>query len=201
MSLAVTSFWKSMKALPRAACGRSAAALAATPAGRCGRRRRRCDAVLGAAAECPAPRGCRAGAAPSCRRGAMPAEAAAGAGDCAASAETAGRNAWRASSKASLPRDCEKRCTTGVQPPDISTRSRRRCGAASPAAPSCDLHADVDLRPAAGRVVPGTVRAGEHLDARWRGAVAAAAPDASARTSTISGTSHAGLGAGRRRRA
>src|SRR5581483_12062865 len=41
------------------------------------------------------------------------------------SAACAGRKAPRLSFQANLPRDCEKRCTLGVRPPDIRSRSHR----------------------------------------------------------------------------
>ena len=72
-------------------------------------------------------------------------------------AEAPGMNTCSASSKTSLPRDCEKRCTEGVQPPDIRSASQAtvRLAPATLNAHGLDAKAPVDA---------GDLRPGHDLD-------------------------------------
>ena len=123
MSLAQTSFWKSTKALAR----RSARTAAA-------RRACRAERAEDASLDGVGPRLGRSEARGRRRR--APGRIAfgerarkiegrvAGAGRPLALHGRAGLKSCSASSKTSLPRDCEKRCTDGVQPPDIRSASQ-----------------------------------------------------------------------------
>ncbi len=98
------------------------------------------------------------------------------------SADRAGRNAMRPASQASLPRDCEYRCTLGMRPPDISSASqaivRRSAIVASAIVPS------VTLRMPSRPDVPRTVARSTTSRPAAR-AAAGPAPFAASRTSAI----------------
>ena len=124
MSLAQTSFWKSTNALAHWPI--AAAAVAEVPPPARGAIRRFVDA-----------RQRRREARPHRRRGAAPARRAVASASARPNVAVAGagralalrrscpaRTSCRASSKRRLPRDCENRCTLGVQPPDISSASQ-----------------------------------------------------------------------------
>ena len=102
-------------------------------------------------------------------------------------ADWPGMKFCEASSHATVPRDCEKRCTDGVHPPDISTTSQRSASPGATSLADCSLPVrtpDTRKRPED----PTTVVAGAiaRLSAR---AASTAAPSGRERRSAISAIS------------
>ena len=140
----------------------------------------------------------RARVAPSasaCARSVMPRQAPA---ERSHSADWPGRKACSVSFQASLPRDCENRCTLGVKPPDISTASQSMRRDAAPArAGRRPARSARTRRPPS---VPSTVESGQHRRCRRGAPPRAASPDGlrRARSATAATTDAGGVQVERR---